>query len=177
MLFKKDPKRNSASVPVMIFSLCSLFSLQANADQADVFIAEVMESRGILGLQLAVVKQGKTVKLANYGSTYPNAQKDVTQDSLFPINSMTKAFTGVLIVQLQGMNKLELSDPIGKHLDNLPVAWQVISRDQHPAVSASGGNAVTLIIYPREAMSIVVLTNVLGSLPIEFVDTIADFYR
>ena len=55
--------------------------------------------------------------------------------------------------------------------------WQVIDRELHPAVSASGGNTVALIVYPQENLSIIVLTNLLGSLPIEFVDDIAAYYR
>ena len=320
-----------------------------------------MTNRHILGLQLAVVKDNQIVKLRSYGSTDTKGKTPVTNDLLFPINSMTKAFTGTLIVKLEAEGKLSLSDSIGKHLSDLPkvwltitiqqllshtsglpniltgnlvemvgdgtdegawhavqelpmqstinerfsynqtgyallgkiiekyteqiysaavkslltetgmhvtaaqsfmignstnavpqyvfsksghqplplnfprilwpaagmnasaeelakfvialqsdkyfsseykaklwvpnvlnngktagfnnrengyaAGWQVIEREIHPAVSASGGNAVTLIVYPQENLSVIVLTNVLGALPIEFVDDIAAHYR
>ncbi len=337
------------------------YSSYVNAEQVDSFIAGEMESREILGLQLAVVHNGKIAKLTSYGSLDAKRNEQVVNDTIFPINSMTKAFTGTLIVKLASMNKLNLSDQVGIHLENLPegwqlitigqilshtsglpsilsgnlielvgdgtdigawkevqtlsmlnqpddnfsynqtgyvilgkiiekhfgesyadtvrallfntgmnataqnsfrsdkisgpaqqyvfanssfqeikldfptilwpdagmassaedlakylialqnevyfdskylktlwtphilkdgssvgfnekengyaAGWQVMTRDKYPAVSASGGNAVTLIVYPEENLAIVVLTNVLGSLPIEFVDHIADFYR
>ena len=55
--------------------------------------------------------------------------------------------------------------------------WQVISRQEHPAVSASGGDHSTIIIYPDEDLSIIVVTNLYGSLPIQFVDEVAQYYR
>lgn len=56
------------------------------------------------------------------------------------------------------------------------MGWQVGQRKYHPSVSASGGNATTLITYPDDNVSVVVLTNLLGALPISFVDDIAAFY-
>jgi len=54
--------------------------------------------------------------------------------------------------------------------------WQVNSRKAHRVVSASGGDANTLTIYPEDDLSIVVLTNLMGALPIQFVDEIASIY-
>ena len=56
------------------------------------------------------------------------------------------------------------------------IGWHVIDRPQHRAISASGGNAVTMIHYPEDKISIVVLTNLIGGLPIQFVDRIAAQY-
>jgi tetratricopeptide (TPR) repeat protein len=52
----------------------------------------------------------------------------------------------------------------------------VENRKAHRGVSASGGNANTLIIYPEDDLSIIVLTNLMGALPIQFVDEIASIY-
>ncbi|NQZ10812.1 MAG: class A beta-lactamase-related serine hydrolase [Algicola sp.] len=56
------------------------------------------------------------------------------------------------------------------------IGWQVENRKQHRAVSSSGANANTLIFYPDDNLSIIVLTNLLGALPIQFVDEIASIY-
>jgi CubicO group peptidase (beta-lactamase class C family) len=56
------------------------------------------------------------------------------------------------------------------------LGWQVIGRDEHPAVSASGGNATTLVIYPQDDLIVVLLTNLVGALPIQFADDIASLY-
>lgn len=56
------------------------------------------------------------------------------------------------------------------------MGWQVTQRKYHPAISASGGDAVTVITYPEDKVSVIVLTNLLGGLPISFVDDIAAYY-
>jgi CubicO group peptidase (beta-lactamase class C family) len=57
--------------------------------------------------------------------------------------------------------------------NNYAMGWQVIDRTKNSAVSSSGGNAVTIINYPQDQLSAVVLTNLLSGLPIQFVDEIA----
>ncbi len=103
---------------------------QARADTVDAFIKKKMEANHIPGLQLAVIQNGKLVKLSNYGHLDIEKAMEVQTDTIFPINSMTKAFTGTLIVKLASLNKLVLTDPIGLHLDNLPSSWQSITIEQ-----------------------------------------------
>ncbi|MFA0814078.1 serine hydrolase [Microbulbifer epialgicus] len=73
---------------------------------------------------------------------------------------------------------LEYDETAGfNHYENgYGMGWQVINRKKHSTVSASGGNAVTMIYYPEDGLSIVVLINLLGGLPIQFVDRIAVEY-
>ena len=119
----------------VVFYIVGIFFMVFNgghvqADAVDVFIEKKMEVKHIPGLQLAIIENGKLVKLSNYGHLDIEKTVDVQTDTLFPINSMTKAFTGTLIVKLASQNKLTLSDPIGKHLDNLPSSWQSITIQQ-----------------------------------------------
>ncbi|MFA0814137.1 serine hydrolase domain-containing protein [Microbulbifer epialgicus] len=48
----------------------------------------------------------------------------VKVNSVFPINSMTKAFTGVALVQLVEQGHLSLDEEIGSHLSDLPDSWK-----------------------------------------------------
>ncbi|GLX79441.1 hypothetical protein tinsulaeT_27810 [Thalassotalea insulae] len=96
----------------------------AFADQIDDFLVKTMKEKNIPGLQLAIVKDHKIVKTAHYGLSNIQHQVQVTDNTPFPIFSMTKAFTGVAIMQLAAENKLAVSDKISKHLANLPKAWQ-----------------------------------------------------
>lgn len=100
------------------------------AVRVDALIKREMQERNIPGLQLAIVKNNKLVKLSSYGYSDVEESKLVNNNTFFPINSMTKAFTGTLIVQLASMEKLKLTDPIGMHLDNLPVHWQPLTIQQ-----------------------------------------------
>ena len=49
-----------------------------------------------------------------------------SRQTLFPINSATKSFTGVAIMQLVEAGKVDLEAPISKYLDGLPENWRAI---------------------------------------------------
>jgi CubicO group peptidase (beta-lactamase class C family) len=83
-----------------------------------------MNERKIPGLQLAIVKDNKVVKIANYGVANIQDTVAVNDNTVFTINSMTKAFTGVAIVQLLEQGKLQLDVGISNYLTDLPEAWR-----------------------------------------------------
>ena len=99
-------------------------------DKVDVLIKDLMQKKKIIGLQLAVVKGNKIVKTGNYG--FANIQDSIAVDSktVFSVNSITKAFTGVAIMQFVEKGKLNLEDPISKYLDSLPETWKNIKIKQ-----------------------------------------------
>lgn len=99
-------------------------------DKTDIAIKELMQKHKIVGLQLAVIKNNKIVKSSNYGLS--NIQDSIAVDhkTVFSINSMTKAFTAVAIMQLVESGKLNLEDPISKYLDSLPNTWRNITIKQ-----------------------------------------------
>jgi CubicO group peptidase (beta-lactamase class C family) len=69
-------------------------------DSIDLFIKQQMHDRKITGLQLAIVKGGKIIKAGSYGFSNIQDSVPVTNQTVFGINSITKAFTGVAILQL-----------------------------------------------------------------------------
>lgn len=136
--------------------LLTLVPFLVKAEQIDLFIQDVMEKRHIPGLQLAVLKGNKLVKQGNYGFADLQHQVPVTAKTLFPINSMTKAFTGVAIVQLAEQGYLRIDDEIGKHLSNLPDKWQAIQINQLMAHTSGlppilSSNYVPTTIVPNDA--------------------------
>ncbi len=72
-------------------------SIYAQADSIDVFVKTQMQKRKIPGLQLAIVRHGKIIKVANYGLANIQDSVPVNSRTLFTINSITKAFTGIAI--------------------------------------------------------------------------------
>lgn len=89
-----------------------------------------MKQRQIPGLQVAVVKGGRIVMLGAYGLANIEDSVPVTRTTLFTINSMTKAFTGVAMMQLAEAGKIDLDAPIGRYLTGLPVAWRAVTAKQ-----------------------------------------------
>jgi CubicO group peptidase (beta-lactamase class C family) len=93
---------------------------------ARAFILEKMATRHIPGMQIAVVRGGRIVMSEAFGVANVEHQVAVTPDTVFPINSATKSFTGVAAMQLVEAGKLDLDAPISRYLDGLPAAWQAI---------------------------------------------------
>ncbi|GHF82952.1 serine hydrolase domain-containing protein [Thalassotalea marina] len=111
-------------------ALSTLLATQVQANEVDQLIKNTMQERKIPGLQLAVVKHNKIIKQGYYGVESIATNKPVTKDSIFTINSMTKAFTGVAAIKLVEQGKLQLSDTLDMHLENLPNAWQKMTVQQ-----------------------------------------------
>ncbi|GAB3927179.1 hypothetical protein GCM10028804_31930 [Larkinella terrae] len=86
-----------------------------------------MQERRITGLQLAVVQGGKIVLLNSYGLANVQDSLPVTNRSIFPIYSCTKAFTGVAIMQLVEEGKVDLAAPVSRYLEGLPESWRPVT--------------------------------------------------
>jgi CubicO group peptidase (beta-lactamase class C family) len=101
--------------------------LAQKQDSIDLLINKEMTEKKIVGLQLAIVKNGKTVKTGNYGMANLQDSIPVDKNTIFTINSITKAFTGVAIMQLVENGKVNLNSPISTYLDSLPEAWRKVT--------------------------------------------------
>lgn len=114
---------------IILFLSLNIFAQSVNS-KVDEIINREMKERRIPGLQLAVVQNGKIVLSKSYG--YANIQDNipVKNTTIFPINSNTKIFTGVSVMQLVEQGKIELNAPIKKYLNDLPSEWQNITVDQ-----------------------------------------------
>lgn len=86
-----------------------------------------MASRRIPGLQLAIVKNGKVIFKGAYGQSDLGTAKPVTDRTVFGVNSISKAFTGVAAMQLVEAGKLDLDASVTQYLQELPPAWKPIT--------------------------------------------------
>ena len=98
---------------IIVFIFIFSNAIYAPEDSIDVFVKAQMQKRGIPGLQLAVVKNEEIIKTGNYGFANVQDSIPVNNQTVFNINSITKAFTGVAIMQLSEAGKLKLSSPVG----------------------------------------------------------------
>jgi len=78
-------------------------------------------------MQVAVVRDGKIVLLETFGVANIEHAVPVTNNTVFQIASITKAFTGVALVQLVEDGRLELAAPISRYIDGLPLAWRAVT--------------------------------------------------
>lgn len=118
------------SVLLLLISLSAVVTHAQTKDSIDLFLEAKMQQKHIPGLQLAIVQHGKIVKVANYGLANIEQNVATNAESVFNINSITKAFVGVAVMQLQEAGKLNVQDPISRYIDSLPDAWQGITLKQ-----------------------------------------------
>jgi CubicO group peptidase (beta-lactamase class C family) len=115
---------------LIFLSSILLTTTYVHGDELDDFIHKIMEHKKIPGLQLAIVKNNKIVRTGNYGVSNVQDSVPVSDKTIFPINSMTKLFTGVAIMQLAEQDKLVLTAPISTYLSDLPTKWGTITTKQ-----------------------------------------------
>jgi CubicO group peptidase (beta-lactamase class C family) len=93
----------------------------------DEWLKTEMAKENIPGLSLAVVKDGKPVKVQGYGLANVELNVPVMPETVFEIGSVTKQFTASLILLLAEDGKLTLEDRVQQHLHGLPASWPAIT--------------------------------------------------
>lgn len=94
---------------------------------ADRYLSAQMSKLRIPGLAVAVVKDGKIVLARSYGIGSVEFGLPARNDTVFAINSITKAFTGVAAMRLVDEGKLDLAAPVGRYLRDLPETWRAVT--------------------------------------------------
>ena len=89
--------------------------------EADSYIKAEMKNRGIPGLAVAVVHDGRTVATQAYGLADLDLNVPVTLDSVFPIASLDKQLTASGIMMLVQGEKVRLDDEISSYIADRPV--------------------------------------------------------
>lgn len=116
---------------VLILVNCQAAAVaQSEAARVESLLHREMRERRIPGVQAAVVKNGKVVLSTFAGTADIQHSVLVNSNTVFPIYSCTKAFTGVAIMQLVEDGKLDLDAPISRYLNDLPEAWKPITVKQ-----------------------------------------------
>lgn len=85
----------------------------------DTFTSELQELQqyfSIPGLAVVVQRKGNTVFEKYMGYADIEAKQSVNNNTLFPVASLTKLYSSVLIFRLVEQNKLSLEDPISKYI-------------------------------------------------------------
>jgi CubicO group peptidase (beta-lactamase class C family) len=87
-------------------------AVRAIADE----VAGYAKSGVIVGGELLIIKNRKTVLHEVYGDRDREEKRPMERDTIFNIRSMTKTLTGVAVQMLIDDGKLRLEDPVAKYL-------------------------------------------------------------
>jgi len=102
--------------------------LSGSANQkTNEYIRLMMLKKHIPGLSVAVLKEGKIVKMEGYGYANLETRTPATARTVYKIASISKQFIATAVMLLQQQGKINLNSPISVYLDSLPVSWQGIT--------------------------------------------------
>lgn len=97
-----------------------------DAEQADIskriteLATRTIEAEGSEGLAFLLDVGGDSLFSGAWGTTHAFVDpQPVTPESAWPAAALIEPFTAVVMMQLAAEDKLELSDPVGKHLDGM----------------------------------------------------------
>lgn len=79
-------------------------------------LTEIHKQGHINGFAVAIVNEKETLFEAGIGYSNLNAKESYTENTIQNIGSVSKTFIGIALLKAQEMGKLNLDDPINKHL-------------------------------------------------------------
>jgi CubicO group peptidase (beta-lactamase class C family) len=107
-------------------SLCIL-SRVARADGIDDLMRHAVEKAHIPGASVAIVRDGKVVRISSYGLASAEYNVAVSPETPFQLASASKMYTGALLMRMVEQHEIGLDDPVTKYLPDAPVAWSRIT--------------------------------------------------
>jgi len=90
------------------------------ASQLDGIAASVMEKARYPGVALLLSRRGEVIYRKGFGFADLENRIPVTPDTVFPIGSVTKSFTGLAVMLLVEQGKLSLDAPLSRYLSGFP---------------------------------------------------------
>jgi len=121
----KSIDRFGAITPTLVLTL--LFSVSSFADNVDIFVQSQLAERHIPGAAVAIIQNGRVVKIKGYGLASLEFNAPVTPDTVFEIGSVSKQMTAAAIMLLVEEGKVGLDEKISKYLAGTPEAWKDVT--------------------------------------------------
>jgi CubicO group peptidase (beta-lactamase class C family) len=98
----------------------------AQVDSTDIIVKQMMEKQKIVGLSLAVIKNGQPVVNKGYGLANAELNVPVTSETVIRLGSVSKQFFTTAIMKLMEEGKLSIEDSVHKFFPDAPEAWRPI---------------------------------------------------
>jgi D-alanyl-D-alanine carboxypeptidase len=114
-----------AAEPVSALTPPKAFDVKA----IDEYLAAHVKDKPIVGLSVAIMKEGKLVFVKGFGKTSVKNGEDVGIDTMFGAGSVTKQFTCACILLLAEDGKLSIQDKVAKYYPELTRAKDITLYD------------------------------------------------
>ncbi len=110
---------------LLLFCLLPFFSF-AQIDSTDIIVEQMMKKQKIVGLSLAVIKNGYPVTNKGYGLANVELNVPVNAETVIRLGSVSKQFFTTAIMKLMEEGKLDIEDPVHKFFPDAPETWRPI---------------------------------------------------
>ena len=111
----------------VLLPLFLFITVSAKYDAVDRYIQDTIKERNIPGAVVAVIKNGKIVKMRGYGLASVEFGIPVTTKTVFEIGSVTKQITAGAIMLLVEDGKVSLDEKISVYIPNTPSQWKDVT--------------------------------------------------
>jgi D-alanyl-D-alanine carboxypeptidase len=99
----------------------------AQTDSTDIIVKQMMEKQKIVGLSIAVIKNGQAVVNKGYGLANVELNVPVTAETVIRLGSVSKQFFTTAIMTLMQEGKLSIEDGVHKFFPDAPETWRPIT--------------------------------------------------
>ncbi|MBQ4810124.1 hypothetical protein A7985_06555 [Pseudoalteromonas luteoviolacea] len=114
------------SLCVLTLSGCNFFDERSDAEKLKVLLAQHEQQHQIPAQGLLVLHKDKELFKGIHSSELFKKEHSLTEDSLFPIHSISKLFASILVLQLAQEQKISLDKPASLYVRGLPRQWHNI---------------------------------------------------
>lgn len=121
---------------ITFFLLISVVAY-GQVDSTDLIVQKIMNEQKIVGLSLAVIKNGQPQVNKGYGLANVEHNAPVTAETVIRLGSVSKQFFTTAILKLQEEGKLSIEDNVHKFFPDAPETWRPI-RLRHLMSHTSG---------------------------------------
>lgn len=128
MTIPTKPFMKNQRIFLILSFLLVVFDVQA--DELDDFIRSQMQKRGIPGLSLAIIQDGKILKAQSYGFIDKDGKVPVTTNTLFQAGSVSKSVAAMGALYLVEHNKLFLDENVNVRLKSWKVPENEFTNDK-----------------------------------------------
>jgi len=98
--------------------------------QLDQYVHRKMHEDHLVGLSLAVLRNGQLITAKGFGLANVETGTPATPKTVYKIGSVSKQFIATAIMILVKDGKVSLSDRLDRYLEDAPSAWKAITIEQ-----------------------------------------------
>jgi D-alanyl-D-alanine carboxypeptidase len=118
---------HSKRIPLFALVLLLTATAAVPADKVDNYVKVEMQKQHVPGISLAVIKNGKIIKVKGYGLANVELNVPAGPETVYKIGSVSKQFIAAGIMLLIEEGRISLDDNISEFLEGTPDTWKAIT--------------------------------------------------